>query len=62
MPMNGQNRVVVGLPDRYEKAKKEIARMERRESLIHSVLHDYYDDAEMIVTLVKGILEGEHDE
>lgn len=33
-----QNRVVIGLPDRYEKAKQAIARFERREGEIRSII------------------------
>jgi hypothetical protein len=36
--MSGTNRVVVGLPDRYEKAKSEIARLERRIATTKQIL------------------------
>lgn len=56
-----ENRVVIGLPARYENAKREIAKFEKREHLIKNVLY-WEDSPELARNKVLEILNGEHDD
>lgn len=57
--MGGPNRVVVGLPERYEKAKREIARFEQREKELRICLTLL--PRGRTVDTMRQILDGKHD-
>jgi hypothetical protein len=50
-----ENRVLIGLPERLDKAKKQIAQLEQREELIRAVLRDPPNDP---LVEIEKILDG----
>jgi hypothetical protein len=53
------NRVVVGLPERYEKAKRQIAVLEQREADIRKIINEYASqDRGMMIEYIIEILDG----
>lgn len=55
------NRVVIGLPERYEKAKRHVARLERREKAIRDLLKSN-PNARLLRKELSAILDGDDTE
>lgn len=59
--MPGANRVVVGLPERYEKAKKQIALLEARAAKVQELIHDPVADDHRKLAAISAVLRGDFD-
>jgi hypothetical protein len=59
--MPGANRVVIGLPERYEKAKDQLALLEARAAKAQEVIHDPSADDHRKLAAISAVLRGDFD-
>lgn len=60
--MTGPNRVVIGLPGRYEKAKAAISTFEARQRLIRDIIHDPTIEVDGKLAIINLITWGHYDD
>jgi hypothetical protein len=53
-----ENRILVGLPERLNKAKKSITRLEKREQMIRSILSNRSSNPKVDLDDIEAVLDG----
>lgn len=58
----GSNRVLIGLPDRLDKAKRQVILLEKRQEMIRNAINQYgVERAAIAFAVIEAILKGDFD-